>query len=56
MGEVADSLINGEICSWCNKWLEHPTGYPTICTACYKASNKGKKQILREDHVQIERR
>ena len=36
MGEVADSMINGECCSWCGIYFEDEHGYPVVCQGCFK--------------------
>ena len=33
MGEIADSMINGEMCVVCGVWLDgETTGYPRYCS------------------------
>ena len=34
MGEIADSIINGECCQECGTYLEEETGYPVTCQEC----------------------
>ena len=38
MREYADEIINGFVCSECNKFLDgDETGYPRLCKNCEKA-------------------
>lgn len=34
MGEIADAIIEGEICQECCLPLPNVTGYPTTCNSC----------------------
>jgi hypothetical protein len=35
MGEIADAMLNGEMCEWCGIYLEgEPPGYPQLCSDC----------------------
>lgn len=53
MGEIADSMLDGEMCSCCGVWMEdflegeEPTGYPRLCADCEnnhrKRPNKKRK-------------
>lgn len=42
MGEIADAMLNGEMCHQCGVWLEEfletgkPLGYPALCEDCKK--------------------
>lgn len=35
MGEIADSMIEGETCSFCGVMFENPHGYPIACQSCW---------------------
>lgn len=39
MGEIADSMINGESCQLCGVYIGDEVGYPRYCNSC-----KPKKQ------------
>lgn len=46
MGEIADSIIDGEFCQLCGEYLGEATGYPRCCSTCKpkkKKKNKKKK-------------
>jgi len=40
MGEIADMMINGELCEWCGDYLGDDAGYPRLCPACQAESRK----------------
>jgi hypothetical protein len=44
MGDVADAIINGEICEECTMPLAAPTGYPTKCAACSPTKRRKRKK------------
>lgn len=34
MGDIADDIISGFMCSWCGQCFEDEHGYPVVCDAC----------------------
>ena len=49
MGEIADSMINGECCSLCGQYFADPDskpeqiyehGYPVVCKECWSDLTK----------------
>lgn len=36
MGEIADSMIEGECCSGCNVYFTKTHGYPVLCKDCWE--------------------
>ena len=34
MGEIADSIINGECCQICGEYFEEEFGFPATCDKC----------------------
>ncbi len=36
MGEAADDLTEGWVCSECGIYFEQPHGYPVLCKECYR--------------------
>jgi len=36
MGEIAESMINGECCSWCNVYFQKLHGYQVACESCWE--------------------
>ena len=34
MGDIADSMINGEVCEQCGQFFEEAYGYPKLCKGC----------------------
>lgn len=45
MGEIADLMINGDICQGCGAELGDGDGYPRQCKACERESPLSKKPI-----------
>lgn len=43
MGEIADSMIDGEMCQSCGEWLGDATGYPRYCSSCQPSKPKNGK-------------
>ena len=42
MGEIADMMLDGTMCSSCGEWLHGGAdgdGYPKMCRGCQKESN-----------------
>lgn len=37
MGEIADQMLNGEICQFCMEPFEGAVGYPVSCPECKKS-------------------
>lgn len=36
MGEIADAIIEGEICAFCNIPFAEDHGYPVACDECWE--------------------
>jgi len=34
MGEIADSMIEGEMCEQCGEYMGGGAGFPRLCGAC----------------------
>ena len=34
MGEIADSILNGDFCQFCGEHLESGNGFPQSCASC----------------------
>lgn len=45
MGEIADQIINGEICEFCNMHFKEPHSYPATCSRCWLSLDRKAKQI-----------
>ena len=45
MGEMADQIINGEICEFCNMHFKEPHYHPVCCSRCWKPLDKEAKEI-----------
>lgn len=52
MGEIADMMLNGDMCQWCGEFINggDGPGYPGLCPACAedaRAEKKTKKKAAR---------
>ena len=36
MGEIAEAMINGEMCSWCGVYFEQANEFPVLCEDCFQ--------------------
>lgn len=43
MGDIADQMLEGDICELCTEFLGYGAGYPRKCAACIAAEQKDKK-------------
>ncbi len=34
MGEIADAMLEGEMCQVCGVYFDEPFGYPCTCEGC----------------------
>ena len=44
MGEIADAMIDGELCQECGVYIGPATGYPRSCSDCKPRKRKRKKK------------
>jgi len=42
-GEIADAMVNGDLCEWCGIYLGEGAGYPRLCRGC-KDTVEGRKR------------
>lgn len=49
MGDIADDMLDGTLCSVCGEWLGIEAGYPMMCPTCEKDANT--KQDRREEKL-----
>jgi predicted RNA-binding Zn-ribbon protein involved in translation (DUF1610 family) len=40
MGEIADSILEGELCQECGVYMGEGDGYPRSCSACSRPAPK----------------
>lgn len=50
MGELANDIINGFMCSWCGICFREEHGYPVVCHSCGKGIKE--KELLEKHGVQ----
>lgn len=51
MGQIADMIVNGEMCSHCGICFEEEHGYPVLCDNCFK-EQQADKTINKKDRIQ----
>lgn len=34
MGEIAEAMLDGQMCQGCGEWLDDALGYPGYCAGC----------------------
>ena len=44
MGEIADAMINGEMCEWWGTMFEKEHGYPVLCDSCWEDATKKERE------------
>ena len=47
MGEIADAMIDGDMCSLCGEWLGNGGGYSRLCYGC-KAEERNRQNKLKK--------
>ena len=51
MGEIADSMINGECCQLCGQYFVKEHGYPVVCKDDWKDLTKAEKKQYQYDWI-----
>lgn len=44
MGELAEMIVEGKMCSWCGVCFEEEHGYPVACKDCWKTTDAEKRK------------
>lgn len=39
MGDIADMMLDGQMCQWCGVIIDDDKGYPVVCRGCQKEHN-----------------
>jgi len=45
MGDIADAMLNGDLCELCGVYLGVGDGYPRCCDACEAKSDNELKEV-----------
>lgn len=54
MGEIANAMVSGEMCSLCGTYFKKAHGYPVLCKDCWKhASIEDRKAHQKAIHPEI---
>ena len=40
MGDIADAMLDGDLCQCCGVYMEGGNGYPQTCRACQRADKR----------------
>lgn len=51
MGEIADMMLEGELCEQCGVYIGADTGYPTLCEACAEENGTPERKDPRKQKV-----
>ena len=52
MGEIADLIINGGMCSECGVYFEEEHEFPVLCSSCWKeAKQEGRVKKMYGSHM-----
>ena len=46
MGEIADDMISGFMCSWCGTYFKEEHSYPVLCKDCQEDTNPVEMEKL----------
>lgn len=52
MGEYADMMLDGTMCSSCGEFLGTDNGYPTECRSCADETRKRNKQAQKQANIE----
>ena len=50
MGEIADMMIDGELCEGCGGYIGEPVGYPRRCGPCRKEQRTDALRTVTHSH------
>lgn len=48
MGEMAEDVIEGACCAYCNTYFDEEHGYPVLCMECWRSATSKEKEEYRE--------
>lgn len=54
MGEIADMMINGDLCEGCGVDLGEGDGYPRKCADCNREHGRQRELLLKKDAPKVE--
>jgi len=44
MGDIADMIIDGDMCEWCGTWLDDGLDFPHLCPECKKEQDSVEEE------------
>lgn len=53
MGEIADAVVNGEMCSLCHQEFDGSHGYPVVCIECWKNLKPAGRTAHHKAHLPV---
>lgn len=48
MGQIADDMIDGFMCSLCGTYFEEEHGYPVVCRGCWEDLTEEEKEMYQK--------
>lgn len=51
MGEIADMMLEGEMCQYCGVYIDSDNGYPTPCAGCASEEAEDEGEDLDREKV-----
>lgn len=54
MGEIADMILDGQMCQGCGEYLGEGCGFPEYCTGCQEEADKSKPKPSEETEEKAE--
>ena len=52
MGEYAEMMLDGTMCSSCGVFIGADTGYPIECKSCNKETKQAEKIAAKKDNIE----
>ncbi len=51
MGEIADDIMEGFMCSHCGQYFKEPHGHPVLCYSCYTHETPEERAGLQQAYI-----
>jgi len=49
VGDIADTMLNGDMCEWCGVYIGEGNGYPRLCKKCQNTPEGRERMKNRSD-------
>ena len=47
MGDIADAMLDGDLCQCCGVYMEGGAGFPQTCDACARSNMEAAQRVVR---------